>query len=289
MIPWQERPNALSFDLEAWYHICDVDRHLPRSRWPSLEARVEQGVSRALRLLEGYGIRCTFFVVGTVAEQHPDWILEIHRRGHEIACHGYAHSQAYRLGPEDFAADAQRAKGILEEITGMPVLGFRAPQWSIRKGSYWAHEILERLGFRYDSSVFPIRLVGDPRACPYIHRVGSLYEFPPSVVRLAGENLPFSGGISFRIVPFGMIRSGIRRLNARGHPALCYFHTWELDPDHPRVSLPVHKHFVHYAGLRGVEERLKRLLDLGPWGTVSEVLAEYLRVSPSGTESRHAP
>ena len=268
--------NILSGDLEDWYHICGVKDCLPEDGWAHLESRVVPNTLKILDALRSKRVRATFFVLGYVAQKHPDLIQEIKSAGHEIASHGYAHRRVYTMTPDTFRRDLNKASEILYKITGLSVQGYRAPEWSIRDDSLWALEILQQEGFRYDSSMAPVPIIGNSGYAVIPHRLtlqqGSLWEFPPLVARTPLVNLPVGGGWGLRIFPYGMIRSSIRKLNARGQPALIYLHPRELDPDNPRIRLPLAKRFVLDARLERTEKRLKRLLNDFRFTAVSNFL-----------------
>jgi polysaccharide deacetylase family protein (PEP-CTERM system associated) len=225
-------------------------------------------------------VRATFFVLGEVGSDHPGLVRRIAGEGHEIGCHGYDHTLVSRRSPEEFRAEIRRAKAVLEDAGGQPVVGYRAPSFSIGSAERWAHAVLAEEGFRYDSSVYPILhdRYGDREAprFPYeIWRSGeqSLVEVPIGTVRLLGVNLPVGGGGYFRLLPGRLVAAGIRRVNtAERKPIVFYFHPWELDPGQPRPSMAWHRRFRHYVGQRGHEAKLARLLQSTPFATVREVL-----------------
>jgi len=259
--------NALTVDVEEYFHPNAMDDAVEPSAWDGLPSRVERNTHRILDLLDAFATRATFFVLGWVAERFPGLVAEIARRGHEVACHGFAHRLAYRLGPEPFRADVARARGVLADRLGQPVIGFRAASFSIVAESLWALDTLIELGFEYDSSIFPVRhdLYGIPgfsRVPVRVRRAGGeILEFPPSTVRFAGRNWPIAGGGYFRLLPYCVTRRAIRRLNRReGLPAMVYVHPWELDPDQPRLRAGRSARLRQYTNLARTEPRLRRLL-----------------------------
>lgn len=260
--------NALTIDVEEYFHPNAMDDAVSPEEWDGLPHRVEDNTRRVLDLLGEHGVRATFFVLGWVAERWPGLVREIQRGGHEVACHGFAHRLVYKLGPVAFRDDVARAKRCLEDCLGTPVNGFRAASWSIVSSTLWALEILIEEGFRYDSSIFPIRhdIYGIPGFSRFPVRVraaaGEIVEIPPSTVRVFGTNLPVGGGGYFRIFPYAVTRWAIRRLNDREQrPALIYFHPWELDEDQPRLRAGRLARFRQYANIRRTRPRLHRLLD----------------------------
>jgi polysaccharide deacetylase family protein (PEP-CTERM system associated) len=260
--------NALSVDVEEYYHALifqESTRHVAHGSFPS---RVQSSVERILTLLESAGARATFFTLGEVAAAQPKLVRAIAEAGHEVACHGYRHVPVWDQPADVFRADVYRAKHLLEEISGTPVLGYRAPNFSIGRKQEWAYDILLETGFRYDSSTYPILhdRYGEPNGprFPYeIRRRGSvrLMEFPIGTVRCGGINLPIGGGGYFRLLPMTLVRLGIQRVNARERqPVMFYFHPWELDPDQPRVPMPWRNRARHYVGLRRQQSKLIGLL-----------------------------
>ncbi len=271
--------NALSVDVEEYYH-AKVFQEGTNGAIGGLESRVEASTERVLTLLASGNALATFFILGQVAAVHPSLVRKIAGEKHEIACHGDCHELVSRQTPQEFCADVRRAKAVLEDVTGEPVVGYRAPNFSIGRAQAWAYDILLTEGFRYDSSTYPILhdSYGDhdaPRFPHDVSRRGSerLIEFPIGTTRLLGVNLPVGGGGYFRLLPMAVTRTGIRRVNAREkRPILFYFHPWELDPDQPRPPMPWRHRFRHYVGLRGEETKLLRLLRDVRFSTVRSVL-----------------
>ena len=272
--------NALSVDVEEYYHGMEFEAALPGEQRGSLLSRVEGSVDQVLALLADHNARATFFTVGQVAEAHPEMVRRMDCVGHEVACHSYRHELVYRQSPEEFRADIRRAKAVLEDITGKAVIGYRAPNYSIQIGQQWAYEILLEEGFRYDSSVYPILhdrygQADAPRFSYEIRRTGdrSLIEFPIGTVQIAGLNLPLGGGGYFRLFPEVLFRLGIRRVNRTDNqPVMFYFHPWELDPDQPRPPMPWYHRFRHYIGLKRQKGKLGRLLEQVRFTTVKATL-----------------
>lgn len=263
--------NALTFDIEEHYHFCGLKHALPAD---DLESRVVPQTERLLERLQRRGVRATCFVLGSVASRYPELIKRIARGGHEIGCHGDSHELVYRQTPKEFEREVAQAKRRLEDLTGRPVAGFRAPSFSITRQSLWALDILAKLGFRYDCSMFPIRhpRYGIPDAPRAPHRSHGLIEFPLSVMRIGPVNVPVSGGAYLRLLPFWVTRLACRRLNRSGMPVQLYVHPWELDADIPRLPVAWHRAVTHYANLQATEVRLEALLDEFRFGPVCEVL-----------------
>lgn len=259
--------NALTVDVEDYFHPNAMDDVVPPSQWDTLPHRVERNTHRVLDLLDECDVRATFFVLGWVAERWPQLVVEIARRGHEVACHGFAHRLVYRLGPERFRDDVVRARGLLEDLVGQPIAGFRAASYSIVDSTLWALDVLIELGFIYDSSIFPIRhdLYGIPSFSRVPVRVqrpaGAILEIPPSTLRLLGRNWPVAGGGYFRLLPYWVTRAALRRLNRReGRAGMVYVHPWELDVDQPRLAGSGLARLRQYANLHRTEARLRRVL-----------------------------
>jgi polysaccharide deacetylase family protein (PEP-CTERM system associated) len=234
-------------------------------------SRVRNSATRVLELLERNRCKATFFVLGWVAEREPSLIREIAQAGHELACHGYLHRPLYQLTPSEFREDLRRSRAIIEDLSGTTVVGYRAPTFSITRQSLWALDILAEEGFEYDSSIFPIRhdLYGIRDACRWIHRRPlksgrSIWELPPSTVRVGRMNLPFGGGGYLRLLPMTFTRWAIESTHRReGQPVMVYFHPWELDPAQPRLQANWKSRLRHYSGLAKTEVRLQKILSRG--------------------------
>lgn len=268
--------NILTIDVEDWFHICGIEELIPKAIWPALESRVTKTTMKILNILSQHRITATFFVLGFVAESHPDLIRKIQGQGHEIATHGYAHRRVYTMSRDLFRKDLRKSMCIISEITGQPVKGYRAPEWSIRDDSLWALDILRQEGFDYDSSMAPLPIIGNRNYPKTPYRLtlndGGLWEFPPLVGVTPMVNLPLGGGWGLRVFPYTLVRSTIRKLNTQGQPALIYFHPRDFDPANPRISLSRAKWFVLNARFERAEKRLYRLLKDFRFSSVSEVL-----------------
>jgi polysaccharide deacetylase family protein (PEP-CTERM system associated) len=260
--------NALSVDVEEYYHALVFQEATAGLGGGAWESRVEPSTERVLALLGRHGIRGTFFVLGEVAAAHPALVRRIAGAGHEVACHGYRHARVDAATPPAFRADVRRAKAVLEDLAGAAVLGYRAPNFSIGRGQPWAFDVLLEEGFEYDSSTYPIAhdRYGDRTAPRAVHEVrrtprGRLIEFPIGTVRLLGWNLPAGGGGYFRVLPGTLVQAGIRRVNrCERRPTMFYFHPWELDPAQPRPPMRWRHRARHYAGTRRMERKLETLL-----------------------------
>ena len=261
--------NALTIDVEDYFQVSALAPYIARSDWDAIPCRVERNVERLLALLAERRARATFFVLGWIAERYPQLVRRIAAGGHEVASHGYAHMRASEQTPQEFLADIARAKAVLEEITGAPVAGYRAPSFSIGPQNPWAFDCIARAGHVYSSSVYPVRHdhYGVPDAPRFPHRTPQgVVEIPISTARALGRNLPAGGGGYFRLAPYALSRWAIRRVNQEGRPAIFYMHPWEIDPDQPKVRKAALKaRLRHYLNLSRMEARLKRLLGDFAW------------------------
>lgn len=272
--------NAMTVDVEDYFHVAALAKSIDRSDWNHMEYRVEANTQRLLDLFDSAEIKATFFVLGWVARRSPDLVRTIARRGHEIASHGMSHKLVFNQTPEEFAAETIEAKALLEDIIGAQVRGYRASTYSITKKSLWALDILHDAGFVYDSSIFPIAhdTYGIPDAAVAPSRIRtpngkSIVEFPMSTAPMFGFKLPVSGGGYFRLLPYWLTRSGLRKLNqGLQRPFIFYLHPWEIDPAQPRIRASALSQFRHYTNLEGCEARLKRLISDFSFTSVAGVL-----------------
>lgn len=272
--------NALSVDVEEYYHALVFQEAVRGRGQGGFESRVEQSTERVLSLFADRDVKGTFFILGEAAEGHPAIVRKIAQEKHEVACHGYHHTPVFSQTPDEFRAEIRRAKAILEDITGVPVMGYRAPNFSIGRTQSWAYAILTEEGFRYDSSVYPILhdSYGDWRAPRFPHEIWRsgqerLIEFPIGTLRALGVNLPIGGGGYFRLLPGSLIAGGIRLVNAlEAKPVMFYFHPWELDPEQPRPVMAWRHRFRHYVGQDRLAAKLSALLQGTPFGTAREAL-----------------
>lgn len=263
--------HALTVDVEDWPQST-LDHTLP------ITARAVQNTQRLLELFRQHRVQATFFILGLLAEKFPQLVADIAAEGHEIASHGYSHRAVFDLGPQGFTDELQRSVSLLEDITGQPVRGYRAPDFSITTRSLWALDLLAQHGLEYDSSVFPIKLrrYGIDRFPRGIHRLSNgLIEVPLSTVRWAGQRWPVAGGGYFRLYPYALTRQALRRLQAEGLPAIVYLHPYEIDPAELRElpwSIPWRTRFTQGLNRRLVTRRLSQLLRDFRFGPIREVL-----------------
>lgn len=259
--------NALTVDLEDYYHVSAFRDTVAPDQWDSRQSRVERNTNLLLDWLDEAGCKATFFTLGWIAEQHPQVVQQVAKRGHEVACHSLRHQVVYEMSPSEFREDTHRAKDLLENLYGSPVIGYRAPSFSITQDSLWALTVLAELGFKYDSSIFPVKHAnyGMPSASRKPFRVetpaGSIVEFPLSTFELAGHRAPFGGGAYFRLLPYWYTRWGINFLNTRENLRVCvYVHPWEIDPEQPRMTGSLTARLRHYLGLRNTPAKFRNLI-----------------------------
>jgi len=274
--------NALTVDVEDYFQVSAFEQHIDRGQWDGIPRRVESNIDRILELLARHDARATFFTLGWLAERHPGMVRRIVDAGHELASHGYGHGRAHDQLPHDFLEDIRRAKAILEDQSGHVVRGYRAPSFSVGPRNPWAFECIAKAGYRYSSSVYPIRHdhYGAPASPRFPHEVHpGLIEVPVATVRLMNTNLPAGGGGYFRLLPYAVSRWSLARINrVDGRPAMFYFHPWELDPQQPRVDgLSARTRFRHYLNLDRTEARLSRLLRDFRWDRVDRVFLDGAR------------
>ena len=273
--------NALSVDVEDYFQVSALAPVIDRTSWPQRECRVVGNVERLLDLFAERGARATFFTLGWVAERYPRLVRRIVSEGHELASHGYDHRRANEQSRSEFAHDVQRAKSLLEDLGGCGVQGYRAPSFSIGEKNPWAFDVLLEAGYRYSSSVYPVRHdhYGSPDAPRFAYEARrGLLEIPLTTTRLFGRNLPAGGGGYFRLAPYPLSRWALRRVNTVDRqPAIFYMHPWEIDPRQPRVpGTSMKTRFRHYINLDKTESRLGRLLLDFRWGRIDEVFAPSL-------------
>lgn len=268
--------NALTIDVEDYFQVSALAPYIARSEWDARECRVERNVQRILAMLDARGAKATFFTLGWIAERYPRLVRDIVAQGHELASHGYGHERASDLSEAAFFDDIDRARKLLQDLGGVEVQGYRAPSFSIGKGNLWAFDTLARAGYRYSSSVYPVRHdhYGMPDAPRFAHHARTgLLEIPPTTLRFNGRNLPSSGGGWFRLLPYAVSRWMLRRVNEQdGQAAIFYFHPWEIDADQPRVpGIDAKTRFRHYLNLERMQPRLERLLSDFTWGRMDDI------------------
>jgi len=277
----------LTFDVEEAFHIEAAAGTIRREQWRDLPSRAPENVDRILALLDKHSRLATFFFLGDVARRCPTLARTIARAGHEVACHGFNHSRLHRLTPPQLAQDIRAARSLLEDQLGQPVLGYRAPSWSLTRQTAWAVDVLAAAGFAYDASVFPVRHpsygVPDAPSSPCWLRGSSgeqLLEVPPLVWRFAGSNLAAAGGAYFRLLPLALMRAALRQAASEQRPAVLYFHPWEFDGRQPRLPHTTLNRLRPYTGIRRAACRLERLLALpGRWLTLRDALPELARLA----------
>ena len=269
--------NALTIDVEDYFQVSAFSRHVSRADWDHLPCRIERNMDLLLELLDGQSTKATFFTLGWIAERYPATVRRIVAAGHELASHGYSHRKATEQQPAQFLSDIRLAKTILEDICGVEVKGYRAPSFSVGPNNRWAFDCIGQAGYQYSSSVYPIRHdhYGMPEAPRFLFESHpGLMEVPITTLRVLNANLPAGGGGYFRLLPYGLSRWLIRRVNRQDKkPAVFYFHPWELDPEQPRVpGISAKTRFRHYINLKHTERRLRRLLVDFKWNRVDRVI-----------------
>jgi polysaccharide deacetylase family protein (PEP-CTERM system associated) len=270
--------NAMTIDVEDYFQVSAFEQHIPRDHWNTLPCRVESNVDRILTLLDAEDIKATFFTLGWIAERFPATVRRIVDGGHELASHGYGHRRASDQSPEEFRLDVTHSKALLEDIGGKPVLGYRAPSFSIGVRNLWALDILREVGYRYSSSIYPIShdhygMPDAPRFAFYPRGRNGLLELPITTVRFMNKNLPSGGGGYFRLLPYPVSRWLIKRVNQEDRqPGIFYFHPWEIDAAQPRqAGVGIKTRFRHYVNLHRTEARLKALARDFRWGRMDDI------------------
>ena len=268
--------NALTIDVEDYFQVSAFAPYIRRDEWDSRECRVERNVGRILELLSQHDIKATFFTLGWVAERYPQLVRAILAGGHELASHGYGHERAGDLSREAFTQDVTRAKKLLEDLGGSPVLGYRAPSFSIGTHNLWAFDVLAAAGHRYSSSVYPIKHdhYGMPDSPRFAYRLSNgLLEVPVTTLRMMNRNLPSSGGGYFRLLPYALSRWMLRKVNREDREsAVFYFHPWEIDTGQPRIEgIDLKTRFRHYVNIERTESRLHRLMQDFRWGRMDQI------------------
>lgn len=273
--------NALSVDVEDWFHVGAFERTIRREDWAGLPHRVERNTDKVLDLFAEAGVKATFFTLGWVAERYPRLMQRIAAAGHEVASHGYDHARVFTLSPEEFRADLRRSRALLEDASGQAVKGYRAPSFSIDQRSPWAHAILAEEGYAYSSSVAPIRHdhYGWPQSPRFAWKpvAGSpLVELPVTTAVWGKRRLAAGGGGFFRLLPYGFSRWAIGQVNGRDQrPAIIYFHPWEIDTGQPRMKdAPLRSRIRHYTNIPVMADKLRRLTRDFAWDRVDALLPQ---------------
>ncbi len=286
--------NILSFDIEDWFHPEVFDGRFPMDTWDRLESRVERNTEIILTFLQRKRLTATFFILGWVAEKYPQLVKTIADEGHEIACHSYSHTMITKLTPESFREELRRSLSVLRDVSGQPVVGFRAPTFSVVKQTLWALPIMFEEGIRYDSSIFPI--IHDRYGIPdaprepfviYQNAAGSLIEYPMTTVKLLGFNFPFGGGGYFRLYPFWLSRQLMKKCVQEGRPIIFYAHPWEFDTDLPKVDLNFLSKIRHYTGIKKFIDRLDAVTDMFPFTAFRDAGLEKTIVNQRVPEEFH--
>lgn len=287
--------NGLSVDVEEWFHVLDVPGAPQPVQWDALPRTVERNTHRILDILDDSSTHATFFVLGWVADRYGALVREIAHRGHEVACHGDRHRLVFQQGRAGLEQDLRRARGVLQDLAGSPVIGYRAPGFSIGPRAPWAFDVIREVGFLYDSSLFPARRMhgGAPQAPQEPHDIPlenglKLVEFPSSVVEVGPLKVPFAGGGYLRLFPYEFIRWGLRRMNANGIPGCVYLHPREIDPAHPRLRMSWQRHFQSYVNLRSTERKLRQLLTDFRFARLADILIDRKLLDAPGASLRGA-
>jgi polysaccharide deacetylase family protein (PEP-CTERM system associated) len=270
--------NALTVDVEDYFQVYAFASHIARDTWDRLPCRIERNVDLILAMLDEHKAHATWFTLGWIAERYPHLVRRIVEQGHELASHGYAHQLATGQSREEFLQDITRAKSLLEDLGGVAVKGYRAPSFSIGRGNLWALECLSEAGYRYSSSIYPIRhdyygMPEAPRFAFYPEGGNGLLELPLTTVSLFNHNLPAGGGGYFRLLPYSVSRWCLQRVNTVDRqPCVFYFHPWEIDPGQPRQrGISLKTRFRHYVNLSSMERRIRALLKDFHWDRVDRL------------------
>lgn len=272
------KTNAMTVDVEDYFQVSAFEPYIAKAQWDTLPHRVERNTNKILDLFKEKNIKATFFTLGWVAERYPDLITRIVKDGHELACHGYDHIRVTEQTPEQFRNDVSKSKKLLEDLSGEQVKGYRAPSYSIGANNQWALNILLEEGFKYSSSIYPVKhdIYGMPDAPRFIYEPienKSFKEIPITTVRLGDKNFPCGGGGFFRFYPYALSKWAFNRINNQeSESAIFYFHPWEIDPEQPRIhGLSLKTRTRHYLNLNRVENRITRLLTDFNWDTMANV------------------
>ena len=273
----------MTIDVEDYFQVSAFAPHIARDSWDHMPCRVERNVDAILEILDEHRAHATFFTLGWMAERYRDMVRSIVAQGHELASHGYAHQRATDQSPQEFYQDITRAKSLLEDVGGVAVQGYRAPSFSIGRTNLWAQSTLKKAGYRYSSSVYPIRhdhygMPDAPRFAFYPEGADGLLELPVTTVSLFNRNLPAGGGGYFRLLPYSVSRWCLRRVNTVDRqPCIFYFHPWEIDPGQPRQkNISVKTRFRHYVNLSSMERRIRALCKDFHWDRIDRLFPEKI-------------
>nr|WP_315201421.1 XrtA system polysaccharide deacetylase [uncultured Albidiferax sp.] len=270
--------NAFTIDVEDYFQVSAFSPYINRNDWDFHECRIESNINKILNMLEVSGTKATFFTLGWIAERYPQLVKRIVQEGHELASHGYGHQRAFELSEPEFLSDIQVSKKILEDISGVQVKGYRAPSFSISKNNLWAFDCLLDSGYKYSSSVYPIKHdhYGMPESPRFAYSVrNGLIEIPVTTLRLFGRNFPSSGGGYFRLLPYFLSKLMIDKvLSADRQPAIFYFHPWEIDANQPVISgIDIKTNFRHYVNIKSMQGKVGRLLSDYNWDRIDKVFS----------------
>lgn len=273
--------NVFSIDVEDWFHILDAEQVPKYSEWDSQTSVVEKNFGRLLDLLDRKDVRATCFFLGWVARKYPHLVKDAARRGHEVASHGFRHNLIFEQSPDEFRSDIADAKKLLEDLSGTPVLGYRAPGFSVMHDNAWALDVIRGAGYQYDSSLFPARrghggFIGAERN-PHIIATGEgdLYEFPITIDSTAGRNVCYFGGGYLRLFPYGLIRNRANKLNSQKRPVVFYVHPRDIDPDQPRTDLGLYRNFKCYVNLKSAFGKIEKILSDFNFITFTQMMNQY--------------
>jgi len=277
--------NAMTVDVEDYFQVSAFDPYISRDNWKNFAGRVEANTDRILQLFDDHKVTSTFFTLGWVADTYPALVRRIVEQGHDLASHGWDHRRVTSLSRNEFSIDVSKSKSVLEDVSGVEITGYRAPSYSFTDETPWAHQVLLERGYRYSSSIAPIRhdLYGIPGAPRFSHTRADdkLIELPITTTRIFTRNYPCGGGGWFRLYPYSLSRWAINRVNELDNePAIFYFHPWELDPEQPKINgLDLSTRFRHYQNLRQMETKLTRLLKDYTWRSIPEVFGPELTMA----------
>ncbi|MEQ1530243.1 MAG: XrtA system polysaccharide deacetylase [Methylococcales bacterium] len=270
--------NAMTVDVEDYFQVSAFEPYIDKKQWDNLPHRVQRNTHQILDLFAANHIKATFFTLGWVAERYPDLVKRIVAEGHELACHGYEHIRVTEQTPEQFRSDIRKTKQLLEDMAGVEVKGYRAASYSICAGNLWALDVLQEQGFKYSSSIYPVKhdLYGIPDAPRFMYQPiadSDFKEIPITTVRFGQKNMPCGGGGFFRFYPYVFSKWAFNRVNNQEHqPGIFYFHPWEIDPEQPRQQgLSLKAKTRHYLNLHKMEHRIKMLLTDFNWNTMEHV------------------